>query len=424
MREQEKVLIVGNGGREHAIGWKLAQSPNKPQLSFAPGNAGTAKLGRNLNLEVTDVDGIVKVARENNAFIFVGPEGPLEKGIVNVAKENGLTIFGPTKEAARLETSKSWAIKFMQRHNIPHPDSAVFTNVSDSSLFLRDPKWEDIVIKADGLASGKGVFLPESKEDAEDAVKRIMIDKKFDDGSKVIIQERLKGKEVSLICLTDGNIIVPLIPAQDYKRLQVGDKGPNTGGMGGFAPTPALTKELLEEVYGTILRPTVDGMREEGHLFQGALYVGLMLTPDGAKVIEFNARFGDPETQLQMPLLRSDLLPALKSTTNGTLNRDQVIFSNKVAVGRVLAERNYPYSPDTGTEIKGWDKLRNPNVHVFHSGTIFKNGKIKTNGGRILTLVAVADTFPDSIRELDNSIGENGINFAGMKQRDDIAKDI
>lgn len=424
MRERPNIVIVGEGAREDALAWQLGKSQDNPQLFFAPGNAGTATRGVNLDIASTDISKIIEEAKARKAFVVVGPEAPLEKGIVNLAKTEGVEIFGPTRDAARLETSKSWAIEFMIRHNIPHPDPVIVDGVLATRTFLKNPKWKEIVIKADGLAGGKGVFLPDSEEEAVEIIDRIMIKKEFDDGSKVVFQERLKGKEVSLICITDGNTIVPLIPAQDYKRLKVGDKGPNTGGMGGFAPTPTLTKKLLEEVHRNILRPTVDGMRQEGHLFRGALYAGLMLTSDGVKVIEFNVRFGDPETQLQMPLLKSDLLPALKSATNGTLNKNQVSFCAKVAVGRVLAGRSYPSPSDRGTEIKGLFDIKSPYVTVFHSGTKFNRGRIETNGGRILTVVATGRKFPEAIKELDNSIGEHAIHFEGMQQRDDIAKKI
>lgn len=330
MSEREKILIIGNGGREHALGWKVKQSPNNPELYFAPGNGGTGQIGRNIDSGQLDIDRLLRFSADNGInFTVVGPEAPLAKGIGDVFRENNLPIFAPTEKAARLETSKSWAIDFMVRHNIPHPKSVVITDPHVAIRFFDKPVWNDIVIKANGLAAGKGVFLPNSKEDAMSAIRRIMIDKEFDNGSKVIIQERLRGREMSLLAFTDGKAIVPLLPAQDYKRLQDGDKGPNTGGMGAFAPVP-MSAQLYEQVYDTILRPTVDGIREEGNIFQGVLYAGLMLTADGPKVLEFNVRFGDPETQVLMMLLQSDLLTALKNTTEGKLNRRDIIFRREL----------------------------------------------------------------------------------------------
>lgn len=420
MREQEKVLIVGNGGREHAIGWKISQSPNNPELLFAHGNAGTAQIGRNLDIEPTDIDRIVAIGRNDNTFIVVGPEAPLEKGIVNTAKEAGLKAFGPTQEAARLETSKWWAIEFMRRHNIPHPNSILLTSIQEATIFLNNPVvWQNIVIKANGLASGKAVFLPESKEEAEDAIKQIMIDKKFDDGSKVIIQERLRGREISLLVFTDGRTIVPLLPAQDYKRLKDNDQGPNTGGMGAFAPAPMST-ELYREIHDTILRPTVDGMREEGNLFQGVLYAGLMLTDAGPKVLEFNVRPGDPETQVLMMLLNSDLLTALKNTTEGKLRKSDIVFRKGAAVCVVLAAEGYPDKPVIGNEIHGLDKFNSKNVKLFHAGTTLENGKIVTNRGRIIAVTSYGKDIKEARRILYPHIGENGVYFKGMQYREDI----
>lgn len=420
MREQENIIIVGNGGREHAVGWKIAQSLNNPNLFFVHGNAGTAKIGRNLDIGSTDIDRIIRVAKDNKAFIIVGPEAPLEKGIVNAAKEAGLRIFGPTKEAARLETSKWWAIEFMRRHDIPHPKSVIFTVPQKAEdFFEKNPVWNEMVIKADGLASGKGVFLPSSKEEALETIKRIMIDREFDDGSKVIIQERLKGKEVSLLAITDGKTVVPLLPAQDYKRLKDGDKGPNTGGMGAFAPAP-MSSELLKQVYDTILRPTVNGTREEGNLFQGVLYVGLMLTGDGPKVLEFNVRFGDPETQPLMMLLESDLFTALKNTTKGELNRKDIVFRKGAAICVVLAAEGYPGKPRTGDKIYGLEKINGPDIQAFHAGTKLENGKVVTDGGRIVGITAYGKDNVDARRKLYPLIGNDGVYFRGMQVRREI----
>lgn len=420
MSEREKILIVGSGGREHALGWKIKQSPSNPELFFAPGNGGTGQIGTNIDIGSLDIDILLKFSADNGiGLTVVGPEGPLEKGIVDIAKEGGLRIFGPTKEAARLETSKWWAINFMKRHNIPHPKSEVITDPWVAIHFFDESVWNDVVIKADGLAAGKGVFLPNSKEEALNAIKRIMIDKEFDDGTKVIIQERLRGREVSLLAFTDGKTVVPLLPAQDYKRLKDGDKGSNTGGMGAFAPAPIST-ELYRQIHDTILKPTVDGMKEEDNLFQGVLYVGLMLTANGPKVLEFNVRFGDPETQPLVMLLKSDLLRALKNTVKGKLKESDVVFRRGSAVCVVLAAENYPDKPKTGDKIYGLDKINNLDVQVFHAGTILKNRRAVTNGGRIIGLTAYGKDNSDARRKLYPLIGNKGVHFKGIHYRKDI----
>jgi phosphoribosylamine---glycine ligase len=416
MKEREKIIIVGNGAREHAVGWCINQSPNSPKLFFAPGNAGTMQIGRNLDIGVTDTDKVIGIAKDNNAFIFVGPEAPLEKGIVNAARESNVMIFGPTKEAARLETSKSWAIDFMKRNNIPHPESVVVADSNVAMRFFDKPIWSDVVIKADGLAAGKGVFLPNSKEEALTAIKRIMVNHEFDDGSKVIIQKRLKGKEMSLIVFTDGRTIAPLLPAQDYKRINDSSESLNTGGMGAFAPAP-MSAELYKEIYSKILRATVDGMREEGKLLQGSLYAGLMLTDDGPKVLEYNVRLGDPETQPLLMLLNSDLLQALKNTAEGKLKRSDLVFNKGAAVCVVLAAEGYPGNPKKGDIIYGLDKIMNSDVQIFYAGTKRENGNTVTNGGRVLGLCARGRNIHDARRKIYPLIGEGDIHFRGMHYR-------
>lgn len=419
MKEQTSVIIVGNGAREHSIGRKLRQSPGNPQLLFAPGNAGTARIGTNIDVDPTDIGKIVGKARGNKAFIVVGPEAPLEKGIANAAKEAGLRVFGPTQEAARLETSKWWAIEFMRRHKIPHPDSVSFTNVSDTLSFLKYPKWKEVVIKADALASGKGVFLPSTKEEEVNAIERIMIQKEFGINSRVIIQERLKGKEISLLAMTDGETIVPLLPAQDHKRINDGDEGPNTGGMGAFAPVPMI-EGLYQQIHDTILRPTVDGMREEGNLFQGVLYVGLMLTDNGPKVLEFNVRFGDPETQPLMMLLNSDLLRALKNTAAGKLKTSDIVFRKGASVCVVLAAEGYPGKPVAGDEIFGLDSIDDSDTQIIHGATVLRDGKVETSGGRAISVVSYGRDILDAKGKAYSHIGENGVHFRGMHYREDI----
>ena len=267
---REKILIVDNRGRGHALGWNLKTADTSRELFFAPGNYGTSSLGTNVDIDISEIDRLGRFASDNKVMLtVVGPEVPLEKGIANAFREDNLAIFAPTKESAVLETSKSRTIEFMQRHNIPHPKSRIFKDVNGALFFVENLTWAEIVIKACGLAAGKGVILPDPLEEAKQAIQRIMIDKEFDDGKEVVIQERLKGKEVSLICITDGRTIVPLLPVRDYKRISDDDKGPNTGGMGAFAPVSELNKKLLKEIYNTILIPTIRGMEKEGNLYQG-----------------------------------------------------------------------------------------------------------------------------------------------------------
>ena len=417
----ERVLIVGSGGREHALGWKIKQSANSPDLYFAPGNGGTQQIGTNLDIEATEVNNLARFSSDNKVGLtVVGPESPLGEGIVNVFNEDRLPIFGPTQEAARLETSKSWAIDFMKRHNIPQPKSVVFTDLRVAMHFFDEPVWKDFVIKADGLASGKGVFLPDSKEEATNAIKRIMIDREFDNGSRIVIQERLRGKEISFLAFTDGKIIVPLLPAQDHKRVNDNDKGHNTGGMGAFAPAASMDKELVKQVYDRILKPTVEGMGMEGNLFKGVLYAGLMMTNDGPKVLEYNVRFGDPETQPLMMLLSSDLLKALKNTSGGRLKKSDIGFRRGAAVCVVLAAEGYPEKPITGDEIHGLESITDPNIQLFHAGTVLENGKVITNGGRIVDVTAYGKNRGEARKILYPYIRKNGPNFRGMHYRKDI----
>lgn len=418
---KERILIVDNRGRGHSLGWRLKASDSSRELFFAPGNYGTSKIGNNVDIDITEIDRLERFASDNKiALTIVGPETPLEKGIANAFRRDNLAIFAPTQESAILETSKSWAIEFMRRHNIPHPASTIFNNINEALSFVENPTWAEVVVKACGLAAGKGVILPDSLEEAKRAIRRIMVDKEFDDGKEVIIQERLKGKEVSLICITDGRTIVPLLPARDYKRIGDNDKGPNTGGVGSFAPVSEVNKKLLREIYNTILMPTTIGMEEEGKLYQGVLYAGLMLTKDGAKVLEYNSRFGDPETQVLMTLLKSDLYPALKNATEGRLRKKDIVFRKGAAVCVVLAAEGYPGKHKTGDVVHGLDTINNPSVQIFDSGMIMRNDKVETNGGRIIAVTAYGRDIKDARRYVYNSIGDKGVNFRGMQFRTNI----
>lgn len=418
---KERILIVDNRGRGHALGWQLKAADGSRELFFAPGTYGTSKLGKNVDIDVTEIDNLTRFASDNKITLtVVGPEVSLGMGIGNAFRKDNLAIFAPTQESAILETSKSEAIRFMRRHNIPHPASKIFDNINEALSFVENPTWAEIIIKANGLAAGKGVILPDSLEEAKRAIQRIMIDKEFDDGKEVIIQERLKGKEVSLICITDGRTIVPLLPARDYKRIGDNDKGLNTGGIGAFAPVPEVSRELLREIYNTILIPTVRGMEQEGKLYQGVLYAGLMLTKDGPKVLEFNARFGDPETQVLMMLLKSDLYPALKNATEGRLHKKDIAFRKGAAVCVVLTAEGYPGKPKIGDVVYGLDRVNNSSLQIFDSGMIMKNGQVETNGGRVIGITAYGKDTKDARRHVYGSIGDKGVSFRGMHFRTDI----
>lgn len=418
---RERILIVDNRGRGHSLGWNLKVADGSRELFFAPGTYGTSNLGKNIDIDVDEIDRLGRFASDNKITLtVVGPEVPLGKGIANAFRKDNLPIFAPTQESAILETSKSRAIEFMQRHNIPHPASEIFDNINEALSFVENPTWAEIVIKANGLAAGKGVMLPDSLAEAKRAIQRIMIDKEFDDGKEVVIQERLKGKEVSLICITDGRTIVPLLPARDYKRIGDNDKGPNTGGIGAFAPVSEVNKKLLQEIYDTILIPTIRGMEQEGKLYQGVLYAGLMLTKDGPKVLEYNSRFGDPETQVLMMLLQSDLYPALKNATEGRLRKTDIVFRKGASVCVVIAAEGYPGKPKIGDVVHGLDTINNPSVQIFDSGMIMKNGQIETNGGRVIGITAYGRDIEDARRYAYDSIGDKGVSFRGMHFRTDI----
>lgn len=416
----ERILVVGGGGREHALMWNML-SHNPGRILFAaPGNGGTGQIGENVPIEATDIYNLANFADKNDINLtVVGPEQPLDKGIVDVFTERGLPIFGPTSAGATLETDKGFALKFMEKHHIPHPKFKIFTDISDAEDFIENPPWKEVVIKYPGLASGKGVIVPDTKEEAKDAIKKIL-GGSFGQTDRVIIQERLYGPEVSMLAFSDGKTIIPLLPAQDHKRLLDHDKGPNTGGMGAYAPVHFLHPNLLEEIQNTIFVPTIRGMERDGYPYKGILYAGLMMTDEGPKVLEYNVRFGDPETQALMMLLDSDLVPTMQSSMNGTLSENMVTFRNGYSVCFVCASEGYPGKYNSGQIILGLDKIRDPDVQVFHAGTIVKNGKIVTNGGRVLGVTAYAKNLSEAIAKAQKYIGWNGIHFRGMQHRTDI----
>lgn len=419
----KNVLIVGKGGREHALGWKLSQSPHVTNLFFAPGNPGTKQIGENVPIEQDDIQGLVNWAKQNKIDLtVVGPELPLSLGIVDAFTDAKLPIFGPTQKAAQLETSKAWATDFMKRHGIPRPASQTFTDPNEAREFIESVSF-DIVVKASGLASGKGVIVPQSKEEALAAVEEIMVNKAFGDaGSELVIQEKLNGQEISVLALCDGKTAVPLLPAQDHKPVYDGDSGPNTGGMGVYAPTPFTTETEMNFIHQSIITRTMDGLKKEDIHYKGVLYAGLMVTDRGPKVLEYNVRFGDPETQPLMMLLDSDLYTILESSITGTLKKKDVVFKEESAVCVIVAAEGYPRNYKKGTPIHGLDTIEKESVQVFHSGTSEKDGTIVTDGGRVLGVTATGATLEDARTDAYTVIGKGGVHFDGMHYRTDIGQ--
>src|SRR5579871_910486 len=367
-----KVLVIGKGGREHALVWKLAQSPRAERVFCAPGNAGTAEDGVNVPIEVNDVDYLIRFAKkENIGLTVVGPEDPLAGGIVDAFQKAGLKIFGPRREAAQIEASKVFAKKLMRDADVPTAEFRVFDHPASARTYIQTREYP-VVVKADGLAAGKGVIVCSTNEEALAAVERVMVREEFGRaaGRQIIIEKRLDGEELSLMALVGGRAIVPLAPAQDHKRAFDGDTGPNTGGMGAYSPAPCLTPALEQRVAAEIIRPTVAAMAAEGRRFKGVLYAGVMLTAAGPRLIEYNVRFGDPECQVLMMRLMSDLLPALVAARDGVLKDFHLRWYEDAALCVVLAARGYPGEPLKGTEIRNLDAAeRDPAVKVFHAGT-------------------------------------------------------
>lgn len=419
-----KLLIIGSGGREHALGWKLKQSQKVKKLYFAPGSAGTALIGENLNIDALDIENLLNFALQSKMDLtVVGPEAPLVSGIVNIFTEQGLRIFGPTKLAAQLESSKAWAAAFMNKYKIPQPKSSVFSDIDKAKKYIRQQGWQNIVIKADGLAAGKGVIIPSSQEEAAEGLESILVKKIFAEaGEKVVIQERLLGKEVSVLAFSDGKNVVPLLPAQDHKRIFDGNRGPNTGGMGAYSSVPFVDQKLLKKIETEILQPTISGMRKDGNSYKGVLYAGLMLAESGPKVLEYNVRFGDPETQPLMMLLNSDLVTIMDNCIDGNLKKEFVQFKKGVSVCVVLAAAGYPGDYKKGEEIQGLTTIKDPDIQVFHAGTAIKDNKVITNGGRVLGVTAVAENLPTALAKAYKNIGPNAIHFDGMHYRKDIGR--
>uniref|UniRef100_A0A8C2AU38 Trifunctional purine biosynthetic protein adenosine-3 n=1 Tax=Cyprinus carpio TaxID=7962 RepID=A0A8C2AU38_CYPCA len=403
----ERVLVIGSGGREHALAWKLAQSPHVQQVLVAPGNAGTANSGKisNSAVSVNNHSILAQYCKDHNVgLVVVGPEVPLAAGIVDDLTAAGVTCFGPSAKAAQLEASKSFSKSFMDRHNIPTARWSSFTDPQDACKYIQDAEFPALVVKASGLAAGKGVVVARDKDEACKAVLDIMKDKAFGSaGDTVVVEEQLEGEEVSCLCFSDGITVSPMPPAQDHKRLLDGDQGPNTGGMGAYCPTPQVSEDVLQEIKRSVLQKTVDGMRAEGTPYVGVLYAGVMLTKQGPKVLEFNCRFGDPECQILMPLLKSDLYEVLKNTLQADLSSNPVQWlENSAAVTVVMASGGYPASYKKGLEITGVSEM---GIQVFHAGTALKEGGgVITNGGRVLTVTAVRPTLESALRSANEGV--------------------
>ncbi len=418
-----KVLIIGSGGREHALGWKLKQSPQVKKIYFAPGNGGTEKIGENIKIAAEDIKKLLKFALTNEIDLtVVGPEAPLALGIVDVFLKKNLLIFGPTKKAALLESNKAWANKFMKKYHIPHPQSFIFSEYDKAVSFLKTYSGL-VVVKASGLALGKGVVIPKNKKEAIEAVKKIMVKREFGEaGNKTVIQEKLDGQEISILAFTDGKTIIPLLAAQDHKRIFDQDKGPNTGGMGAYAPVPLVTKKLINEINTTILKPTILGMKKEGAPYKGVLYAGLMITKNGPKVLEYNCRFGDPEVQPLLMLLRNDLLPLILACVKGRLSKQKIAFKRGSSICVVLASKGYPGHYQKGKTIDGLNIKQNHDLQIFHAGTIQNNNQTLTSSGRVLGVTGYGKNLKEAIKKVYKIIGKNGVNFEGMQYRKDIAQ--
>lgn len=414
-----KVLVIGSGGREHALLWKLSQSPSVTDVYVVPGNDGMSDVASLIPIKGND--DIIDFARLMQVDLTVaGPETVLTEGLADEFEKRGMAFFGPSKAAARIEGSKGFAKALMKKYGIPTAAYETFDDEEKAIAYLKANDTYPIVIKADGLASGKGVIIAQSEEEAIDTVKDMLEGHTFSGaGSSVVIEEFMEGEEASMLCFCDGTNVVPMISAQDHKRIFDFDKGPNTGGMGAYAPAPVMTKEMCEEVNVRILRPIVAAMKKEGYPFKGCLYAGLMITSEGPKVVEFNCRFGDPETEAVLPLFDGDLARVMLDCVHGTLSDEAVVWKKACAVDVVLASEGYPASHSSGEVISGIEDAKKAGCLVFHAGTVKKNGQYVVNGGRVLNVVALADTLADAKAKAYEGVSR--ISWRGMQYRHDIA---
>lgn len=414
-----KVLVIGSGGREHALLWKLSQSPSVTDVYVVPGNDGMSDVASLIPIKGNE--DIIDFARLMQVDLTVaGPETVLTEGLADEFEKRGMAFFGPSKAAARIEGSKGFAKALMKKYGIPTAAYETFDDEEKAVAYLKANDTYPIVIKADGLASGKGVIIAQSKEEAIDTVKDMLEGHTFSGaGRSVVIEEFMEGEEASMLCFCDGTNVVPMISSQDHKRIFDFDKGPNTGGMGAYAPAPVMTKEMCEEVNVRILRPIVAAMKKEGYPFKGCLYAGLMITSEGPKVVEFNCRFGDPETEAVLPLFDGDLARVMLDCVHGTLSDEAVVWKKACAVDVVLASEGYPASHSSGEVISGIEDAKKAGCLVFHAGTVKKNGEYVVNGGRVLNVVALADTLAEAKAKAYEGVSR--ISWRGMQYRHDIA---
>ena len=413
-----KVLVIGGGGREHAICWKLSKSPKVDELYCAPGNAGIAEVAKCVDIGVMDFEKMADFAKKE-AFdlVVVGPDDPLAGGIVDVLEEKGLRVFGPRKNAAILEGSKAFSKDLMKKYGISTAKYELFTDADAACAYI-DSQGAPIVVKADGLALGKGVIVAQTVEEAKAAVRSMIEDKAFgQSGARVVIEEFMEGPEVSVLSFTDGETVIPMVSSMDHKCALDGDKGPNTGGMGTIAPNPCYTEKIADECMQTIFLPTIRAMKAEGRPFKGCLYFGLMLTKDGPKVVEYNCRFGDPETQVVLPLLKSDLLTVMQATTSGTLKDVPVEFSTDSACCVVLASNGYPKKYESGFPITMSEEAA---AHTYVAGAKKDGDRLLTAGGRVLGVTAVAPTLEEAVKEAYRLSSE--VDFANKYCRSDIGR--
>jgi len=417
-----KVLIIGGGGREHTLAWKICQSPKVKEVYCAPGNAGIAKLARCVDIKPEDIQGLKKFAAEKNIDLtVVGPELPLVLGIVDEFEKEGLRIFGPNKDAARIEGSKAFAKAFMKKYGIPTASFEIFSDAEAAKAFA-SKKEGRVVVKADGLAAGKGAIPCRNESQAHEAIQKILTEKIFGKaGDRIIIEDFLEGEEASFMVLTDGNSFIPLATSQDHKPLYDGDKGPNTGGMGAYSPTPFITGKLHRSIQDQIITPTIQGLKKEGKRFKGIIYAGLMITGEGPKVLEFNVRFGDPEAQPVLMRMRSDLVELLEAVIEERLEGKEITWDGRASCCVVMASKGYPGKYEKGFVIEGLEEVENmDDVYVFHAGTAEKGGKILTDGGRVLGVTALGQGLEKAISRSYEAVAK--IYWDGAYFRTDIGK--
>lgn len=418
-----KILVVGGGGREHAIVRKLLESPKVEKLYCAPGNGGISCDAECVDIKAMDIDGVVRFAKENEIdLVFVAPDDPLAAGMVDAVEAAGIKAFGPNAAAAVIEASKVFSKDLMKKYNIPTAGYDVFDNSKDAIAFIEKNDTYPIVVKADGLALGKGVIIAQNFQEAENAVHSIMEDKVFGaSGNQIVVEEFLTGPEVSVLAFTDGKTLVPMVSSKDHKRALDNDEGLNTGGMGTISPNPFYDDNMAKECYDTIFAPTMEAMNKEGRPFKGCLYFGLMLTPKGPKVIEYNARFGDPETQVVLPRLKTDLVDIIVACADGTLSDVDIQWSDETAACVVMASGGYPGAYQKGIEICGLDDQGQVDgAIVYHAGTVKKDGKFYTNGGRVLGVTAMGKDLEEALSKAYAAVER--ISFAGAHYRRDIGK--